>query len=237
MTGGTSGIALATAQRLAAEAAHVFLTGRDQSSIDAAVATIGAGATGIRADVSNVDDLAVVADAIAARGHGLDVIFANAGGGEFTPLGEISAEQFNTVFLINVGGTLFTVQTMLSLLNPGASMVLAGSTAASNGTSAFSLYAATKAAIRSFGRTWATEARPTGHPGSTQLSPAQSRTPGLAGTAPAGQEARTAARRRSREGPDGPRGQSPTNSPPPSSFSPPTRAASSPAPNSLSTAD
>ena len=84
VTGGSSGIGLATAQRLAAEGAHVFLTGRNKDSIDAAVATIGDGATGIRADVSSVDDLTVVADAIQARGHGLDVIFANAGGGEFT---------------------------------------------------------------------------------------------------------------------------------------------------------
>jgi hypothetical protein len=108
VTGGSSGIGLAAAQRLAAEGAHVFLTGRNQETVDAAVATIGPSATGIRADdVSNVDDLIVVADAIAARGHGLDVIFANAGGGEFTPLGEISAEQFSTRFLVNVGGILF----------------------------------------------------------------------------------------------------------------------------------
>ena len=186
VTGGISGIGLATAQRLAAEGAHVFLTGRDQSSIDAAVATIGAGATGIRADVSNIDDLTVVAEAIAARGHGLDVIFANAGGGEFTPLGEISAEQFSKVFLINVGGTLFTVQTMLSLLNPGASIVLAGSTAAYNGTAAFSIYAATKAAIRSFGRTWAAELIPRGIRVNTVI-PGPIETPGLTGLAPAGQ--------------------------------------------------
>lgn len=186
VTGGSSGIGLAAAQRLAAEGAHVFLTGRNQSSIDAAVATIGAGATGIRADVSNVDDLTVVAEAIAARGHGLDVIFANAGGGEFTPLGEISAEQFSTVFLINVGGTLFTVQTMLSLLNPGASIVLAGSTAAYNGTTAFSIYAATKAAIRSFGRTWAAELIPRGIRVNTVI-PGPIETPGLTGLAPAGQ--------------------------------------------------
>ena len=87
VTGGNSGIGLATAQRLAAEGAHVFLTGRNQDTIDAAVATIGDGATGIRADVSSIDDLTKVAEAIAARGHGLDILFANAGGGEFTALG------------------------------------------------------------------------------------------------------------------------------------------------------
>jgi NAD(P)-dependent dehydrogenase (short-subunit alcohol dehydrogenase family) len=186
VTGGSSGIGLAAAQRLAAEGAHVFLTGRNQDSIDAAVATIGTGATGIRADVSNVDDLTVVADAIAARGQGLDVVFANAGGGEFTPLGEISAEQFSSVFLINVGGTLFTVQSMLPLLNHGASIILAGSTAASNGTPAFSIYAATKAAIRSFGRTWAAELIPRGIRVNTVI-PGPIETPGLTGLAPAGQ--------------------------------------------------
>ena len=186
VTGGNSGIGLATAQRLAAEGAHVFLTGRNQDTIDAAVATIGDGATGIRADVSSIDDLTKVAEAIAARGHGLDILFANAGGGEFTPLGEISAEQFSTVFLTNVGGTLFTVQTMLALLNPGASIVLTRSTAAYNGTPAFSIYAATKAAIRSFGRTWATELIPRGIRVNTVI-PGPIETPGLTGLAPAGQ--------------------------------------------------
>lgn len=186
VTGGNSGIGLATAQRLAAEGAHVFLTGRNQDTIDAAVATIGDSATGIRADVSNVDDLTAVAQAISARGHGLDILFANAGGGEFTALGEISADQFNSVFLTNVGGTLFTVQTMLALLNPGASIVLTGSTAAYNGTPAFSIYAATKAAIRSFGRTWATELIPRGIRVNTVI-PGPIETPGLTGLAPAGQ--------------------------------------------------
>ena len=186
VTGGSSGIGLATAQRLAAEGAHVFLTGRNQESIDAAVTTIGMGASGIRADVSNVDDLTKVADAIAARGKGLDVLFANAGGGEFTPLGQITAEQFSSVFLINVGGTLFTVQTMLPLLNAGASIVLAGSTAAYNGSPAFSIYAATKAAIRSFGRTWATELITRGIRVNTVI-PGPIETPGLTGLAPAGQ--------------------------------------------------
>ena len=186
VTGGSSGIGLATARRMVAEGAHVFLTGRNQKSIDAAVTSIGKGANGIRADVSSVADLSVVAEAIMARGHGLDVIFANAGGGEFTPLGEISTEQFTTQFLVNVGGTLFTVQTMLALLNPGASIILAGSTAAYNGTPAFSLYAATKAAIRSFGRTWATELIPRGIRVNTVI-PGPIETPGLTGLAPAGQ--------------------------------------------------
>jgi NAD(P)-dependent dehydrogenase (short-subunit alcohol dehydrogenase family) len=186
VTGGNSGIGLAAAQRLAAEGAHVFLTGRNQDTIDTAVATIGGGATGIRADVSSVADLTGVAEAISAHGGGLDVIFANAGGGEFTPLGEITVEQFSTQFLTNVGGTLFTVQTMLPLLNPGASIVLTGSTAAYNGTAAFSVYAATKAAIRSFGRTWAAELIPRGIRVNTVI-PGPIETPGLTGLAPAGQ--------------------------------------------------
>lgn len=141
---------------------------------------------GVDADVSNIADLTEVADAITARGHGLDILFVNAGGGEFTALGDITAEQFSSVFLTNVGGTLFTVQTMLPLLNPGASVVLTGSTAAYNGTPAFSIYAATKAAIRSFGRTWATELIPRGIRVNTVIQ-GPIETPGLVGLVPAGQ--------------------------------------------------
>lgn len=186
VTGGNSGIGLATAQRLAAEGAHVFLTGRNQDTIDVAVASIGERATGIRADVSQPEDLTAVAAAITERGHGLDILFANAGGGEFTALGDISPEQFSSVFLTNVGGALFTVQAVLPLLNAGASIVLTGSTAAYNGTPAFSVYAATKAAIRSFGRTWATELIPRGIRVNTVV-PGPIETPGLTGLAPAGQ--------------------------------------------------
>ena len=157
VTGGNSGIGLAAAQRMAAEGAHIVLTGRNEDTIDAAVASIGAGATGVRADVASIEDLNAVAEIIEARGSGLDLIFANAGGGEFAPLGDITVEHFVDTFTTNVRGTLFTVQTMLPLLNRGASIVLTGSTAAYNGTPAFSVYAASKAAIRSFGRTWAAE--------------------------------------------------------------------------------
>lgn len=187
VTGGNSGIGLAAAQRLAAEGAHVFLTGRNQQTIDAAVASIGEDATGIRADVSNADDLATVAAAIELRGKGLDVLFANAGGGEFAPLGDITLEQFSGTFMTNVGGTLFTVQTMLPLLNRGSSIILTGSTAAYNGTPAFTVYAATKAAIRSFGRTWAAELVGRGIRVNT-IVPGPVETPGLKGLAPAGQE-------------------------------------------------
>lgn len=187
VTGGSSGIGLAAAQRLAAEGAHVFLTGRNQDTVDAAVSSIGAAASGIRADVSSSEDLAAAAEAVAARGRGLDVIFANAGGGEFAPLGAITFEHFTSTFLTNVGGTLFTVQVMLPLLNRGASIVLTGSTAAYNGTPAFSVYAATKAAIRSFGRTWAAELVDRGIRVNT-LVPGPVETPGLKGLAPPGRE-------------------------------------------------
>ena len=116
VTGGNSGIGLATAQRFAAEGAHVFITGRNQKTLDDAVASIGAEATGIRGDVSNLDDLDNVADAIRARGRGLDVVFANAGGGELAPLADVTVEQFANTFQINVGGILFTLQKVLPLL-------------------------------------------------------------------------------------------------------------------------
>ena len=157
ITGGTSGIGLAAAQRLGAEGAHVFITGRRQDALDEAVASIGASATGVRSDVSRPEELDAVVEAIRDRGQGLDVVFANAGGGNFAALGEITVENFTDTFTTNVGGTLFTVQKVLPLLNAGASIILAGSTSAHNGTPAFSVYAATKAAIRSFGRTWAAE--------------------------------------------------------------------------------
>jgi NAD(P)-dependent dehydrogenase (short-subunit alcohol dehydrogenase family) len=187
VTGGNSGIGLATAQRLAAEGAYVFLTGRDQDTIDDAVASIGSQATGIRADVSKLEELTAVAESIAARGNGLDVVFANAGGGQFAALPDITLEQFTTTFAVNVGGTLFTVQKVLPLLNPGASIVLTGSTSAYNGTPSFSLYAATKAAIRSFGRTWAAELVDRGIRVNTVV-PGPIDTRGLKGLAPAGGE-------------------------------------------------
>ena len=187
VTGGTSGIGLATAQRFAAEGAHVFLTGRNQANIDKAVASIGDAATGIRSDVSDAGDLDNIFDAISAHGRGVDVVFANAGGGEFATLSEVTRESFLNTFNINVGGTLFTVQKVVPLLNPGASVILSGSTSASRGTPAFGVYAASKAAIRSLGRTWAAELVGRGIRVNT-LVPGPVETPGLKGLAPAGQE-------------------------------------------------
>ena len=183
VTGGSSGIGLAAAQRFAAEGAHVFITGRRQEQLDEAVASIGAGVAALRSDVTVPGDLDRVFEAITARGMGLDVLFANAGGGEFALLADLTPEHVADTFNRNVGGTVFTVQKALAVLNPGASVVLTGSTAASNGTSAFSLYAASKAAIRSFGRTWAAELADRGIRVNT-LVPGATETPGLVGLFP-----------------------------------------------------
>lgn len=187
VTGGSSGIGLATAQRFAAEGAHVFVTGRNQRTLDEAVAAIGDEATGIRSDVSNLDDLDSVVDAISSRGRGLDVVFANAGGGELAALADVTVEQFTNTFNINVGGIVFMVQKVLPLLNSGASIVLTGSTAAYGGNPGMSVYAASKAAIRSLGRTWAAELADRGLRVNTVI-PGPVETPGLKGLAPSGQE-------------------------------------------------
>ncbi|MFH9826416.1 SDR family NAD(P)-dependent oxidoreductase [Streptomyces bobili] len=190
VTGGTSGIGLATAQRFAAEGAHVFITGRRQAQLDAAVAAIGSRVTGIRADVTVSEDMDRVFEAISARGGGLDVLFANAGGGEFGLLVDLTPEHVSDAFNRNVAGTVFTVQKALPVLNEGASILLAGSTAASNGTPAFSVYAASKAAIRSFGRTWAAELADRGIRVNT-LIPGTTETPGLVDLFPDADAART----------------------------------------------
>lgn len=187
VTGGTSGIGLATAQRFAAEGAHVFVTGRSQSRVDAAVATIGDGATGVAADVTDAAALNRLAEVIGQHGRGLDVIFANAGGGEFATLEQETPEHLADTFNRNVGGTVFTVQTMLPLLNEGASIVLTGSTAATRGVPAFGAYAASKAAIRSLSRTWAAELVDRQIRVNTVV-PGPVETPGLKGLAPSGQE-------------------------------------------------
>jgi NAD(P)-dependent dehydrogenase (short-subunit alcohol dehydrogenase family) len=187
VTGGSSGIGLATARRFAAEGAYVFITGRRERELDDAVKALGGNATGVRGDVSDLADLDRVMAAIAEHGHGLDVLFANAGLGGLAPLGQITPEQFDETFGVNVRGTLFTVQKALPLLNNGASVILSGSTAATIGsTPAFSVYSASKAAIRSFARTFAGELVSRGIRVNT-ITPGPTETAGLlAGLAAAG---------------------------------------------------
>ncbi|MEV8388844.1 MULTISPECIES: SDR family oxidoreductase [unclassified Streptomyces] len=163
VTGGSSGIGLAAAVRLAAEGAHVFITGRRKTLLDAAVETIGpAAATAVVGDISSLADLDRLYDTVRARGRGLDIVFANAGTASFATLEQVTEEHFDETFGVNVRGTLFTVQKALPLLNDGASVILNSSVRADDGVTAFGTYAASKAAIRSFARTWANELKDRG---------------------------------------------------------------------------
>lgn len=154
VTGGTSGIGLATAKAFAAEGASVFVTGRRQDALDAAVKAIGGRVTGVRGDMAQLSDIDRLYDAVQQQHAQIDVVFANAGGGEMAPLGAISEEHYEKTFATNVKGVLFTVQKALPLLKDGASVVLTSSTTSISGTPAFSVYSATKAAIRNFARNW-----------------------------------------------------------------------------------
>lgn len=159
ITGGSSGIGLATAKRFVSEGAYVFITGRRQKEIDAAVSEIGKNVTGIQSDVSNLADLDKLYNTVKEQKGHIDILFANAGIGEFAPLGEISEEHFGKIFGINVKGVLFTVQKALPLFQDGSSIILNASIAASKGIEAFSVYNASKAAVRSFARTWTVDLR------------------------------------------------------------------------------
>jgi NAD(P)-dependent dehydrogenase (short-subunit alcohol dehydrogenase family) len=154
VTGGTSGIGLASARRLASEGAHVFITGRRKPELDAAVKAIGSRATGVHGDVANLADLDRLYAVVKEQKGRVDVLFANAGGGELVPLGAITEEHFDKTFNSNVKGLLFTVQKALPLLSEGASIILNASITSSKGTPAFSVYSATKAAVRSFARSF-----------------------------------------------------------------------------------
>jgi len=157
VTGGSSGLGLATAKRFVAEGAYVFVTGRRQTELDAAVQEIGSNAAGIRGDISSLPDLDRLFAVIKEKKGRLDVLFANAGGGAPAPLDQVTEAQFDKYFGINVKGTLFTVQKALPLMSGGGTIVLTGSMVSVKGFPAFGVYAATKAALRSFARTWAVD--------------------------------------------------------------------------------
>lgn len=155
VTGGTSGIGLAAAQMFVNEGAHVYITGRKQNQLDTAVNQIGKNVTGVQGDISKLEDLDKLYDIIKQEKGKLDILFANAGVGNFLPLGEITEEQVDRTFDINVKGTIFTVQKALSLFpNKVGSIIVTGSTAGSIGNPAFSVYGASKAALRALVRNW-----------------------------------------------------------------------------------
>jgi NAD(P)-dependent dehydrogenase (short-subunit alcohol dehydrogenase family) len=175
ITGGTTGIGLAAAKLFVEEGAHVFITGRRQKELDEAVKAIGNNVTGVQGDIANLTNLDRLYQAVAIKGR-IDVVFANAGVAESSPLGKITEEHFDKLFDINVKGTLFTVQKALPLLNDGGSIIINGSVASLKGTAAFGVYGATKAALRSFVRTWTLDLKDR-HIRSNVISPGPTDTP------------------------------------------------------------
>jgi NAD(P)-dependent dehydrogenase (short-subunit alcohol dehydrogenase family) len=193
ITGGSSGIGLATARRFVDEGAYVFITGRREPELAAAVEAIGRNVTAVRGDVSNLDDLDRLFARIEREKGRLDVVFANAGVAKYAPFGTITEEHYDSVFDINVRGLLFTVQKALPLLPDGASIILNASIVASRGLPANSVYAATKAAVRSFARTWTTDLKQR-RIRVNAVSPGATDTPGLdtlLASSEAGQQRRT----------------------------------------------
>jgi NAD(P)-dependent dehydrogenase (short-subunit alcohol dehydrogenase family) len=157
VTGGTSGIGLATAKHFVDEGAFVFITGRRDKELAAAARDIGRNVTGVQGDVSKLGDLDRLFEQIKREKGTLDIVFANAGTAKYASVGEITEDFFDSIFDINVKGLLFTVQKALPLLPDGASIVLCASIVASKGLASNSVYSATKAAVRSFARTWTTD--------------------------------------------------------------------------------
>lgn len=159
ITGGNSGIGLATAKRFVAEGAYVFVTGRRQTELNVAVRDIGKNVTDVQGDVSNLADLDRLYSIVKQQKGRIDILFANAGLGEFSTLVEISEAHFDKTFDVNVKGLLFTVQKAVPLFKDGGSIILNSSIAGSKGVEGFSVYSASKAAVRSFARTWTVDLR------------------------------------------------------------------------------
>jgi NAD(P)-dependent dehydrogenase (short-subunit alcohol dehydrogenase family) len=178
VTGANSGIGLATAKRFVSEGAYVFITGRRQKELDAAVREIGKNVTAVQGDVSNLADLDRLFAQIKKEKGKIDIVFANAGVAKYAPLGKMTEEFYDSIFNINVKGVLFTVQKALPLLRDGSSVVLNASIVASKGFSSNSVYSATKAAVRSFARTWTTDLKNRGIRVNA-VSPGATDTPGL----------------------------------------------------------
>lgn len=177
ITGASTGIGLASARLFAQEGARLFMTGRRQAELEAAVKIVGGAARGIRGDIADLDDIDALYEVVRDEAGSIDVLFANAGGGAFRSLSEIDEPHYNRTFDVNTKGTLFTVQKALPLLSRGASVILTGSTAAVSGVPDFTAYAASKAAVRSFARTWAAELAPIGVRVNV-LAPGATSTPG-----------------------------------------------------------
>jgi NAD(P)-dependent dehydrogenase (short-subunit alcohol dehydrogenase family) len=182
VTGATSGIGRAIATKFVEEGAHVFATGRRQAELDSLAAELGPNVTAVRGDMANLDDLDQLYTTIKTAGTRLDIVVANAGGGTFATLEQLTPDGFDQTFNTNVRGTVFAVQKALPLLNAGAAIVVTGSTSASRATSAFGVYSASKAAIAQFVRVWAVELADRGIRVNT-LVPGPTETPGLAGLA------------------------------------------------------
>ena len=177
ITGGTSGIGLASAKLFASEGARLFITGRRQLELDVAIKTIGHGVRAVQGDVSRMADLDRLFDIVGREAGAIDILFANAGGGSFVPLADVTEEHYAQTFDVNVKGTVFTIQKALPLLRDNASIILTGSTAAISGIPAFSMYSASKAAIRNFARGWILELAPRGIRVNV-LAPGSTSTPG-----------------------------------------------------------
>ncbi len=187
VTGGTSGIGLAIARRFIAESALVFITGRRQAPIDAAAAEHGPQAVGVRCDVTNLAELDALYEVITQRSGRIDILVVNAGGAVPAALGDITEEQFDSMFATNVKGAVFGVQKAMPLLSQGASVILIGSSTSTRPSPGMEVYGATKAALRNFARSWTLNARDNGFRVNV-LSPGAVRTPGLPGLVPENQQ-------------------------------------------------